>query len=82
MIYDSLKEIVDNNIANLSNYFTEIKTDNSLVTSVDLSIEKEISTNQILGVARFRPAPYLGWLKLIIYEPLRSPSERGFCSEN
>lgn len=44
--------------------------------------EKEISEEQIIGKAVFKLAPYLGWIKLIFYEPSRTPSERGFCKNN
>jgi signal peptidase I len=47
-----------------------------------LSIEKEITEDQIIGRAVFRLAPYLGWGKLIFFEPLRPDSERGLCQEN
>jgi len=47
-----------------------------------LSIEKEIKQNQIIGKAVFKLAPYLGWGKLIFFEAKRNPSERGFCEEN
>lgn len=41
--------------------------------------ETNISQEQIIGKSIFR-IPYLGWIKLIFFEPLRSPGERGFCS--
>ena len=44
-----------------------------------LSIEKNIPEDAIIGRAVFRLAPYVGWIKLIFFEPLKSPSERGFC---
>ena len=47
-----------------------------------LSVEKEIHENQIIGRAVFRLAPYLGWGKLIFFELARNPEERGFCQEN
>ena len=47
-----------------------------------LSIEKEIAENQIIGRAVFRLAPYLGWGKLIFYEFVRPSSEKGLCQEN
>ncbi len=47
-----------------------------------LPFEKEISEDQILGRASFRILPYVGWVKLIFYEPQRSPFERGGCQEN
>ncbi len=47
-----------------------------------LSVEKEITEDQIIGRAVFRLAPYLGWGKLIFFELSRNPAERGFCTEN
>ena len=47
-----------------------------------LSIEKQIRENQIVGKAVFKLIPYAGWVKLIFFEPLRPLSERGFCDEN
>lgn len=47
-----------------------------------LSVEKEITEDQIIGRAVFRIAPYLGWGKLIFFEFSRSISERGLCHEN
>lgn len=41
--------------------------------------EKEISEEQILGKAVFRGAPYLGWVKLIFYEPSQPFSNKGPC---
>lgn len=46
-----------------------------------LSVEKEIKQNQLIGKAVFRITPSLGWGKLIFYERLRPQSERGFCEE-
>jgi hypothetical protein len=47
-----------------------------------LSVEKEISQDKLVGKAVFRIAPSLGWVKLIFYDWRNSPLERGFCSEN
>lgn len=47
-----------------------------------LSVEKTIDEDQLVGKAVFKLAPYLGWAKLVFYEPQRSPSEKGFCNEN
>jgi len=47
-----------------------------------LSVEKNIRENQIVGKAVFKLAPYLGWVKLVFFEPFRSQNERGFCEEN
>jgi len=47
-----------------------------------LSVEKTISENQLVGKAVFKLAPYLGWGKLIFYDFKNPSSERGFCNEN
>jgi hypothetical protein len=44
--------------------------------------EREIHSNQLVGKATARVIPKIGWIKLIFFEALRSPSERGFCREN
>ena len=46
-----------------------------------LSFEKNIYEDQIMGKARFKLAPYFGWIKLIFYEGSKPASERGFCDE-
>ncbi|MFH1503236.1 MAG: signal peptidase I [Candidatus Diapherotrites archaeon] len=46
-----------------------------------LSIEKEINEDQLVGKAVLKIMPLLGWGKLIFYERLRTPNERGFCNE-
>lgn len=46
-----------------------------------LSIEKNISEDQIVGKAVFRIAPYIGWGKLIFYEYKRPINDRGTCIE-
>ena len=46
-----------------------------------LSVEKEINSDQLIGKAVFRITPWLGWAKLIFYEPMRSEAEKGFCDE-
>lgn len=47
-----------------------------------LSSEIEITKEQIVGKAVFRIAPYLGWAKLVFFEPLRPENERGICRES
>jgi hypothetical protein len=47
-----------------------------------LSIEKNIPQEAIIGKANLRIAPYLGWIKLIFFESLKPVSERGVCEEN
>lgn len=47
-----------------------------------LSFETEISQNQIIGKAQANILPYVGWVKLIFFEHLKSPDQRGFCLEN
>ena len=41
--------------------------------------EKNIEEEQIIGKASFFKIPFLGWVKLIFYEPFRPENERGFC---
>ena len=47
-----------------------------------LSFEKNIKSEEIVGKAVFKLAPSLGWGKLIFFEVGRPTSERGFCREN
>ena len=47
-----------------------------------LQFEKNISETQIVGKARMILLPYVGWGKLIFFEKMRYPEERGFCNEN
>ena len=47
-----------------------------------LIVEKDIVQTKIIGKAVLKLAPYVGWGKLIFFEPARDPSERGFCGEN
>lgn len=44
-----------------------------------LESEKEIKPEQLVGKAVFKIAPYAGWGKLIFYEHLKNPLERGLC---
>ncbi len=44
--------------------------------------ERTITEEQLVGKAVFRIVPGIGWMKLIFFEGMRSPSERGFCREN
>ena len=45
-----------------------------------LSIEKNIKEDQLVGKAVFKLAPYLGWIKLAFFEHSKSESERGLCN--
>jgi len=56
-----------------------VLTPNNNPAGVD---EREIKEEQLVGKAVFRIAPSLGWVKLIFFEHLRVPEERGFCREN
>ncbi len=47
-----------------------------------LSFEKEIHEGQLVGKAVLKLAPYMGWAKLVFFEHLRAPQDRGFCTEN
>ena len=44
-----------------------------------LRSEERITPDEIVGKASFRIAPYIGWIKLIFYEPMRPASQKGFC---
>ena len=46
-----------------------------------ISFEKNINQEKIIGKAVFRLVPYVGWGKLIFFEHLKSPDEKGVCSE-
>ena len=46
-----------------------------------LSFEKSITEDKLVGKAVIKVAPYFGWVKLVFYEWQR-PSEKGFCNEN
>lgn len=46
-----------------------------------IEFEKRINEDQLIGKASLNIAPYLGWAKLIFFEKLRYPSERGTCNE-
>jgi signal peptidase I len=66
----------------------EINSDGKIIFSTigdnnngQLSFEKSISEDQIVGKASFRIAPLIGWAKLIFFEPARPANERGFCNE-
>ncbi len=56
----------------------ETKGDNPRTNPVQLSQEKYISKNQLIGKALFK-VPFIGWAKLIFFEGGRAPSERGWC---
>jgi len=47
-----------------------------------LEVEKNIHESQIVGKANFKIAPYIGWVKLVFFEPSKPSYQRGFCSEN
>lgn len=47
-----------------------------------ISFERRITEEQIVGKAQANIAPYLGWIKLIFFERMKSSNERGFCVEN
>lgn len=47
-----------------------------------LSFEKNINEENIIGKPILKIAPYLGWMKLVFFENMKSPGDRGLCSEN
>jgi signal peptidase I len=46
------------------------------------AMEKSITEDMLVGKATIKMAPYLGWIKLVIYDWQKPVSERGFCEEN
>lgn len=46
-----------------------------------LSFEKTITSDQLIGKAVMKVAPYFGWVKLVFYDWQKPESERGFCEE-
>jgi signal peptidase I len=46
-----------------------------------IEFEKSIPEENILGKARVKILPYVGWIKLIFFENMKNPSDRGLCSE-
>lgn len=46
------------------------------------SFEQTIPQDQLVGKAVFKIAPYLGWAKLIFFEPFQKNYNKGFCKEN
>lgn len=55
------------------------KGDNYKTNDKQLSSEKRITHDQLIGKALFR-VPFIGWAKLIFFEAARPSSERGLCS--
>lgn len=55
------------------------KGDNYKTNDRQLEVEKNISSDQLVGRALFR-IPFIGWAKLIFFEPTRPSSQRGMCS--
>jgi signal peptidase I len=47
-----------------------------------LTFEKSIKETQLIGKARIKVAPFIGWTKLIFFEHKRTINEKGFCREN
>jgi len=47
-----------------------------------LTVEKQIKEDKLVGKIVFRVAPSIGWGKLIFYDWKNPASERGFCKEN
>lgn len=73
-----IHRVIDIKQENEKYYFSTIGDNNN----GQLSIEKEISQDQIIGKASFKLVPYVGWVKLVFFEFSRAPQERGFCEEN
>lgn len=50
--------------------------------NAQLTVEKSITEEQLVGKAVLKIAPYVGWGKLIFFEPSRPTNERGLCNQN
>ena len=50
--------------------------------SGQLQIEKEISEQQLIAKAQVRAIPYIGWIKLIFFEPSQPEQNKGLCDDN
>jgi signal peptidase I len=50
--------------------------------NAQLSFEKSITENEIIGKPIAKIGPYIGWIKLIFYEGSKPASERGLCTQN
>jgi len=65
-----------------------IEQDNYIFSTIgdnnngQLSFEKNINSNNIIGKPIIKIAPYLGWLKLMFFETKKSPIDRGSCKQN
>jgi hypothetical protein len=46
-----------------------------------LTVETDITEEQIVGRAVFDIIPYVGWAKLVFYEHSKPVNEKGFCQE-
>ncbi len=44
-----------------------------------LNDEQNINSDSVMGRAVFR-IPYIGWIKLMFFEPFRADGDKGFCS--
>lgn len=47
-----------------------------------LTFEKRITENMVVGKAVTKIAPYFGWVKLVFFDWQKPVSERGLCHEN
>jgi len=47
-----------------------------------LSFEKSITEEQLVGKSFMKIAPYAGWIKLVFYDWKKPIGEKGFCAEN
>ena len=47
-----------------------------------LTLEKNIKEDQLVGKAIFKITPFIGWAKLAFYENSKPSSERGLCQQN
>lgn len=54
------------------------KGDNYQTNAQQLTSEKNIDESRLIGKAVFK-IPYIGWIKLIFFEPFRPENQKGLC---
>lgn len=73
-----IHRIVDIKNVNGEKIFSTIGDNNN----GQLTFEKSIREDMLVGKAVVKIAPYFGWVKLVFYDWQKPESERGFCNEN
>ncbi len=67
--------VKENPLATKGDHNLQQLTPNNNLQNID---ETSISQEQVIGKSVFR-IPLVGWIKLIFFEPFKSPEQRGLC---